>query len=387
MTFEWKVYARDPNYQRQGEIDDYSDLECTPTYNGVGTWKLTLDSRAPTARFMTKPGWGIILTRNDSTIFSGIRTDTRRTRDARGDQIEISGFSDDIWLQDRLVSPSPTESSPPYALQASDVRAGLASTVIVGYVNANLGPGAVATRRKANFTLAADPAIGYGVRGEARWDADLLAFIQPLAQTGAVGFRVVQVGAGLEFQVYAPTDRSATVKFSVEIGNLAGFEYASSRPKANYVYVGASGTGTSRIVKEFSDGDAIASWERIEGTLVNQSATSDSTQIAQAGADALAQNSEQTSLSFTPIERNDLMFGVHYNVGDYVTVQLEPTVPTPYANQGQVVDLVRQATINLVKDGPQTVVPTMGTPARGTVAKLIRAFQDHALRLNMIERQ
>lgn len=386
MTFEWRLYVRDALYQRQGEIRDYTSATLTPTFNDVGTWSIELNRRSPMASYLTTPGWGIVATRNDVPIFSGVTTTIRHVVSDKDNRMDVSGSTDEVWLQDRLVSPSPGESSPPYTTQAVDIRTGLASTVILGFVNANLGPGAVSTRRKSGFTLAADPAIGSTVKGEGRWDSDLLAFIQPMAQTAAVGFRVVQVGNGIQFQVFAPTDRSATVKFSTALRNLSAWEYTATRPRANYIYVGASGSGTARIIKEFRDGPAIATWERIEGPLVNQGSTSDPTAIAQAGAAAIAQNSEQASLSITPIENPNLMYGVHYFLGDKVTVQLEGPAATPYAESGQIVDQVRQVTISLSKDGPQTVIPTMGTPAKGTVSRLIRAFQDQARRLNNLER-
>jgi len=385
MTYEWRLYVRDAQYQRQGEIRDYSAATLTPVYNDVGTWSITLDRNSPMAPYLTTPGWGIVATRDDTAVFSGITTNIRHVVSTTENHMEISGSTDDVWLQSRLVSPSPGESTPPYTAQAVDVRTGTASTVLIGYVSANLGPGAVVPRRKSGFTVAADPVIGASVRGEGRWDSDLLAFIQPLAEAGGVGFRVAQVGAGLQFQVYAPVDRSGTVKFSVALGNLSGFEYTSTRPRANYIYVGASGTGTARIIREFNDGDAIATWERIEGPLASDSSTSDSTAIAQVGADALAQDSEQASLTITPLEKPNMRYGVDYAIGDKVTVQLEGPAQTPYAESGQIVDLLRQVTITLSRD-EQTVTPTIGTPARGTIPRLIRVFQQQARRLNNLER-
>lgn len=387
MTFEWKLYTRDQNYRRQGEIDDYTDAVLTPILNDVGTWSLTLDRRSPAAAALVNPGWGITATRNDVPIFAGIVDTCKHSRGMDKNELLITGFTDEQWLVDRTVSPSPSESTPPYIVQVSDVRSGVGSSVIQDYVNVNLGPGAIPARRKANLAIGADPVTGAAVRGEARWDATLLAFIQKLAITANIGFRVKQVGTGLQFQTFGFTDRSSTVKFSIDLGNLAGFEYSRSRPKANYIYIGASGTGTARIVSEFSDSDAVAAWERIEGPLVDQGSTSDPTQIAQTGADALAQNSEQVSLSITPVETPTLMYGIHYFLGDTVTVQLEEPVTTPYAVDGQVVDTLRQVTINLTPDGPQTVTPTIGTPSRGTIFKVFKAFQSLADRANYQERR
>lgn len=386
MTFEWKLYIRDSNFQRQAIIDDYEEAEFVKTYNDVGTWRLRIDRRSPAAVMLNNPDWGIELYRRGQLVYSGIWTEVRHGRDMNLNHLEIVGASDEIWLRDRLVSPSPTELLPPYTLQASSVISGVASTVIRSYVDLNLGAGAISTRAKAGFTVAADPAIGASVKGEGRWDADVLSFIQPLAIAGGVAFRVVQVGTALQFQVYQGVDRSGSVKMSIPLKNVESFEYSRTRPKANYVFVGASGTGTARIVKEFADQQAIATWERIEGPLVNANSTSDTTVINQTGSEALAQNSEQTSLTVTPIESDDLRWPLHYDVGDTIAIQLDNPVLTPYAISSQVVDIVREVRVSLTRQGPQKVTPTIGTPARGNISKLVRAFQQTNRRINNLER-
>lgn len=382
---EWKLLLRDNNYLTQGEIDDFESAKLTTVFNDVGSWSLTLDARSPLAAKLANPNWGIYATRDGQQAFSGIWVSGRFIREEERWYVEFQGVTDDIWLVSRLVSPSPTETSGPYTLQSSDIRTGVASTVIRSYVDVNLGPSAVAARRKAGLTIGSDPVIGSTVRGEARWDSDLLAFIQPLATAGGIGFRVAQVGAGIQFQTYAIGDKSASVKYAVDLGNLESYEFTRERPKGNYVYVGASGTGTARIIKEFSDAPAIATWERIEGQLVNASDTADSATIAQAGSDAIAQNSEQVSLAFRPIEIPDMQYLFHYNVGDKISALLSGALPTPYGSDGLVVDVVRQVEVSLDKDGA-TVVPSFGTPSRDQVSRLVRAFQQANERINYLER-
>jgi hypothetical protein len=382
---EWKIYLRDNNYLTQGEIDDYENATFTTVFNDIGSWKLVIDARSPIVGMLANPNWGILITRDGVQAFSGIWVNFRFIRGEDQWNVEFEGVTDEVWLVSRIVSPSPTESSAPYTVQASDVRTGVASTVVQAYVNVNLGPGAVPARRKNAFTLAADPNTGFTVKGEARWDSDLLAFIQPLATTGGIGFRVVQVGAGIQFQTYWPGDKSASVKYSVDLGNLESYEFTRGRPKGNYFFIGASGTGVSRIIKEVADSPALATWERIEGQLVNVSSTSDTTVITQAGTDAIAQNGEEVSLAFSPIEIPDMQYLVHYNVGDKISAQLVGPLPTPYGADGLVVDVVRQVEVSLQKDS-QTVTPSFGTPSRGQISRLVKAFQQANVRLNNLER-
>lgn len=385
MTYEWKIFVKDRGNNYIGQLDDYDSATFAPQFCDVGTWSVEMSRSSPMVPYLITPGYGIVATRDGHTVFSGLQRTPHHVRTADQDHVTISGDSDDAWLLSRLVSPSPADSGPPYTLQVSDVRTGIASTVINQYVDVNLGPGAVAGRRKTDLTIGADPVIGATVRGEARWDSNLLAFLQPLALTGGVGFRIAQVGTGLVFQVYQPTDRSATVQFSVGLGNLKGFEYESKAPTANYVYVGASGTGTARIIQEFSDSDSISTWGRWEGNLVNQGGTTDPTSIAQSGTDALAQGAEQASLSITPLETETLRYGIDYFLGDTVTVQLDGPAVTPYGESGQIVDTLRKVEITLTPDG-QTVTPSVGTGNAQDVARIFRRLAAYDRRLNNLER-
>jgi hypothetical protein len=385
MTSEWKIEARNPALQREGLVKDYEKATFTPVFNDIGTWSITMDRRAPQAANLTQPGWGVVVSRDGQVVFSGPMNSRRHVRELDKNTIELSGYSDDAILRRRLVSPSPGEGVPPYTAQASDIRTGLASTVLRAYVSVNASTAAISSRQVPGLTIGPNLAVGTTVTGNGRWDTDVLQFIQPLAIAGGVGFRVVQVGAVLEFQVYAPTDRTASVKFAVGLKNLAGYEYESIAPEANYVYVGASGTGTSRVISEYSDADSIAAWGRIEGEFVDNRGTSDPTQLQQTGTEALTQNGEQASLSITPIETTNLRYGEHYFLGDRVTVQLDDDTSTPYDGVGQVQDILRSVVIQLDLD-KQTVTPAVGTAARTDIAKVFTRMKNLARRLNNIER-
>jgi hypothetical protein len=386
MTFEWKIYVRDRFFNRIGEVDEYEEATFTPAWCDIGTWSIMVDRRSSQAVNLCQPGNGIIAVRNGVTVLSGQYTHQLHTVDMDRNHVQISGVTDEAWLKRRVVSPSPTESIPPYTVATYDVRTGTASTVLAAYVNANLGPGAIAPRRKAGLTIGTDPVIGASVSGNGRWD-NLLLFLQALAVSGGIGFRVIQVGNGLQFQTYKPTDRTGSVKFSIDLGNLAGFEYESTAPEANYVYVGGLGTGTSRVLLEQPDSASIATWDRIEGDFVDRRDTTDPTLLAQAATDALTQRGEQASLTITPTETASSMYGVHYGLGDRVSVLLKGPAATPYSQTGQIKDILRRVEIKLTKDGPQTVRPNIGTASRSDLIKMIREMRSVQRRLNNLERQ
>jgi hypothetical protein len=389
--FGWTIYARNPDGTREGVIEDYIQAELKPVYCDVGTWSIRLNGHARFAAELTQPKWGIIVVRDGVTILSGPMKESSVELSVSDDgdekyEVDVSGITDENVLKVRLVSPSPTEEEPPYDVQASDDQTGVASTVIAHYVDVNCGPGATSDRRTPGFTLASDPVLGASVSAKGRWDLNVLSFIQPLAVTGQIGFRVVQTEAGREFQTYVPTDRTDTVKFAVGLGNLSGFTYKRSAPETNYAYVGASGTGLTRIIKEFPDSDSLAQWGRIEGPLVDQRGTSDPAQLQVTANEAFAQNGEQVGLTITPLETETMRFGEHYFLGDKVTVQLDQSVPTPYEESGQILDILRSVTI-VLDDKGQTVTPAIGTVARTDVSRLFRKYVDITKRVNNIERQ
>jgi hypothetical protein len=281
------------------------------------------------------------------------------------------------------------ESFPPYGIQAEDVRTGVCSTILRAYVNANLGAGAIPVRKKANVVLGTDPLTGSTVTGRARWQI-LLTLLQELAIAGGtdLGFRLVQVGANLEFQTFRATDRTATVTFSKALGNLGEFKYSSTAPTANYALVGGAGTGTGRTFYEKADQDAIITWERMEGELVDQASAATTVELDQAATNFLNDHTEQASLSLTPIEIPQCQFGLHYFLGDKVTVQVEGPAALPGTESGQIQDLIREVQIELTPQGPQKVTPVVGTGAtRQDTFRLFRVFRQLARRMNNTERR
>lgn len=383
---EWKIYVRNSDGQRIAEIDQYETANFKPVYCDVGSWSLTMDRRLPTAIQLTQAGAGVILCRDDKPIFSGSWRQAQHKKDDNNEEVTFTGVTDEIWLKRRVASPSPGESSPPYSVQASDVRSGLASTVLSQFVDVNAGPSAVPTRRVPGLTIATDPLIGANVKGEARWD-NLLAMLQPLATSGGVGFRVVQVSAGsLQFQVFAPKDHTGDIKYSVDLGNLASFEYDSTAPDANYEYVGGNGTGTARTIQEISDTDSIGVWGRFEGDFIDQSSTTDTTQLTQAGNDALAQGGEQASVTITPIESANQRYGYEYGLGDKITVILDGPSRTPYNLDGRIRDIIRTVSIDLTPES-SLVTPSIGTASRHDTARSIRAINNLKKRVNNLEKK
>lgn len=343
------VYARDPSLRRIGEIDDYLSLTMPLRFNKVSAWELVVSAQSAAAAMLTLTA-GIIVVRDGVTLLSGPVTSLTRTAQGSRETVTANGVDDTVWLERRLALPVP--SGPPYTAAAYDLVNGAAETVMRSYVDRNLGPSAVAARQLVGLTLAADLGRGTAVKGSARFEP-LLGFLADLAlQGGDLGFRIVQVGTGLQFQVYAPVDKTATAVFSVEFGNLEGYTYTATVPQADYVYVGGQGEGSARTIDEGGTTALIDTYGRRE-QFRDRRDTNDPTTLALARAEALAETKPTNALALTPIDTAAVTFGRDYGLGDKVTVVIAG-VP--------VRDVVREITYSLSLSGSERVQPVVGTP-------------------------
>lgn len=392
-TYPWKVEVRNAALERVGELDDYQQLEMVLKFNDISTWQLTVNRSNRLAADLVADGAGIVVSRDGTTILSGPAIDAEHHKDNSANILTLSGVDDSVWLKRRLAHPQPTSTAPPYSTTAEDVRTGVASTIMRQYVGANAVPGVTdPARAVAGLSRLADIAYGTSVTGRGRWQL-LLTLLQELAVSGAVGglpvgFRVVQVGSGIQYQQYIPVDRTATAVFSEGFGNVTEFTYKRSTPAANYFYVGGSGEGTARTIFEQPDSDSIATWGRIEGELVDAQSAATTAELGQAATKAAADQGLKTSLSVTPIDTDTLSYGIHYGLGDRVTAVLDVIGPDGDGLAGDSVqDIIRECTITLTPDA-STVTSSVGSQdASLSFLRVIKVVKDLGRRMNNRERR
>jgi hypothetical protein len=378
---KYNLYVRDQYFNRVAEIENYQSLTLKPQFNLVGTWALTLPFNCPAAFELIKPKTGIIVVRDGITIFSGPVMQKQRKWSKDEDMLTINGYDDNVVLQHFIALP--TQVGPPYDADY-DVRTGPAETVMKQYVDANIVSGAQ-SNRKQNITIETDQGRGSSVKGNARFNT-LLDLCGTLALAGGgLGFKIVQNGNALQFQVYQPTDKTKSVIFSPLLGNLIDFDYTETAPQANYIIAGGTGQGASRTTQESGDSDSIVTYGRIEEFL-DQRDTTDPTQLQQAISAELSQKANQTNLSMTATDTDGMAFVRNYNLGDKVTVILtQPDVVneidelTSFISLYQtemitverlrevqtvanvITDVIRQVTITIDQSG-ETINPVIGSP-------------------------
>lgn len=389
--YEWQILVRRPDLSYVGPLE-VATMELHPVHLALGTWALDYswdgDPDSPAGVLATTAGCGLSFAVNNKVVISGpaakpfVSRATSTTGDTR--TVAVGGVDDKQAIFDRAAHPQPASTSPPYNSQAQDIRGpGFAETVIKQYVDVNAGPGAIVARQFPGLSIASDLGRGASVKGEASWQ-QLSDLVLQLAEAGGLGVSVVQVGGGLVFDVYAPTDKTAEVVFGIELGNAAGYTFGLQRPGANYDYALGSGVGTARVVQEGSDGASEAIWGRIEG-VIDQGSTSDSTLLGQAITTDLAQRAAQFSVAVSALDTHMHQWApvatdpsvATYDLGDEVTVLVEGAEVVETITEIAVYFAADTSpgggTSNVVTDGTSgagtRIVPIVGTPTTGDPTK------------------
>ena len=371
-----KTFVRAPGLSLTGEIRGWSKLEVTLRYNAVGSWAITGKAAGLINQLQTK-GAGLIvvdprglpLLSSDGVLISGDAEDdgprvwsAGSGQDAYPGTLTLAGGDDLAVVAEELAFPDPTQAVTSQTAAAYDARSGVAETVIKGYVSANVGSTRAAARGDASapnarvVTVATNQTRGSSVSFQARFDP-LMDVVRTLAQASSpqLGVRVTDPAGGpITFDVYAPTDRSASVIFSRTRRNLRGYSVSRSAPTTTHVVVAGQGTGTARVFRERKDSSAANEWRRIRRTFVDQRQTNVTAELDAAGDEELARGRRSGALSATAVDTDRLRFGEHFTLGDIVSVELEPGVT--------ISDRVTAATITVDADGIHPTQIQIGNP-------------------------
>lgn len=351
--------VRTASLVKVGPLEGYSEGQIIPRWCEVGTWRLVLpgsllvDASGDDAMqdrwdaLMT--GGGIVVTDPASGQVFGSGPLTRHvwTRNAAlpGGQWELTGVTDEVALQDRLIYPDPTQPASNQSASAYDDRTGPAETVIRGYVNSNAGPAALLARR--SLTLEPDLARGPTIHASYRFD-NLLDAAKEMAAASGLGFRVVQLGTSLVFQIIDPRDLSATVRLTFGVSSLVEEIITESAPDLTQAVVAGQGEGDARVFVTGGSAPAEAAWGRRIERSFDRRDTPDAAVLAQAVIDNLAAGTAKASVKVTPQDTQQTKVFRDYGLGDVITA-------------GPLSDVVREVPITLGK--ADVAKPVVGDPS------------------------
>lgn len=202
---------------------------------------------------------------------------------------------------------------------------GAAETVLKAYVDEQAGPGAGA-RARSGLSVEVDSADGDTVN-MTESGQNLLDVCQRIARIGGGDFDIVGTGpATFELRWYAGqrgTDRSSTVIFSIERGNLEDATWDIWGEDVNAVLVAGQGEGAARQRTWYTDAARMAAttWNRIE-TFIDARDTSEANTHASRAAEEMERSRPKQPCTFRALHMPGCMYGLHYGFGDLVKVEL-----------------------------------------------------------------
>lgn len=361
MTAEYNVYLRDKNFNIVGVFTRLMSLDLNLLFNQPSNWILKIHHDDPVYQYITKKS-GIIVERDGEVILSGFIRGISNIWNQKDYSVQLSGSDDTVLLARRLCYCDVT--GPPYSAQAYDIRTGALETIIKQLVYYNAGMGATPERRLNGLTIEPDYGRGSTVTARSRF-AGLLETIATLTNE-ELGFRI----RNMQFEMYDIVDKTATVMFSAEAGNLSSFEYVESDPIANYVIAAGAGDGTARAFEEDGDDDSILDYGRIE-KLIDVRDTSTAAEMQEKIAKELETDAYTYQISIQPIELDGHKYMVDYTLGDKVLFTMDET-----RNFEAIIKAIRIST----NGRTEAIVPTI---AVGDISKY--AGSDLMERLSKLE--
>lgn len=362
-------------------VTNWTAIDITLRFNQPNSATVTLPAFGPYVE-MAQPGNRLVVIRDGQILTAGpveypgdFSWSADGDQDAEPGQLVVSATDDSVWLGRRLTYPDPAHASNAQTA-AFYTNTANAEVAMRDLVDKNAGPGAVASRQVPHLVLGSLASVGGSVPVRTRLEV-LSDVLRALAITGGgLGFRVREDGGQLKFEVFAPADRTATVRFSRSLGNLRSIRYQPEAPTATVAIVGGDGTGSSRtIVERPSVGAVPAPWGRIE-VFVNDSSTS-TTDLNQSGDAALAGAGERADLSINAVDTPLQRYGVDYQLGDLVTVELYPGV--------ELADVVRAVHLTATPEAGEVVQPQVGTDATDSDSALAERVRELQRRVGFLE--
>lgn len=341
MSADWMITPRMADLSRGPDpIAAWTKLELVERCNTPGVW--TLDGPARDLGVF-EAGMGCILTRDGEQIVSGQLWSYDRgggydpTTGRLVETMTLGFIEDGDAFSDRLAWQVPSKNLTGTLSKFSaehDVRTGPREDLLLAYVNANLGPGAVANRRMSNLVLPASLGRGGSGRFTARMN-DLAVVVHDLAEAAGLRVRIVHdesTGTPRLLVVVEEThDRSAEVRFGPPDQAVSGFvtswKFHYEDPQLTRPIAAAGGEGVDRLYAQKIDASAEALWGRARERAVDQRQTSDQGEVDAAMDDALAEGAAPASVEFDVADGADVRYREHYGLGDTVTVLLAGLPP------------------------------------------------------------
>lgn len=324
-----RIDVFDKNMQFEFTLADFRSVSVVHRWGATTTGTVTVDVTHPRIGRLLALGerltvdWFVGSTRADYAdpakwlrVLSGGFVAVNAVGPDGAGYVELSTSDDHNLLGRVLAWPDPTSAVGSQSVEY-DVQSGPAETVVKHFIQAN-----VVTRLGLPVVVAADQGRGSTLSVSARFDT-LEDLLMDAAADAGVGMRFTQQSDGtVLMDCYVPTDRTTSVIFGEEYGNLSDWTLLRSDPTGTRAVVGGSGDGTSQTLVEVVDPLGEESlWGTVYEIYVEGTSTTTTATLTADGTTELTNTQATAGVSATALETPGCRFGVDYFTGDLVGVK------------------------------------------------------------------
>lgn len=289
----------------------------------VGTWSVDIDMNSDLAKKINID-WSVIFI-DEGIRISGLVTAIKASVEAMYSTMTIEGVDDNVRLEDRLVYPNPLK---PASQQdrARYVIRGAAEGVLKAMVGSAAGDTALSNRKSPGLVINPNYDRGAQVAISERF-SNVLEVARKIARVGGVTFNTVRGDDGMvHFDVRVPKDLTRQVRIIPQTGGAATGSVGVEAATVTTAIVAGQGEGAERYINEASLPD---NGRRIE-RLKDRRDTDEIDVVAQAAMELLMDGAQTGTANLKITETDKRKFGVHFALGDAISIQLGPaTITSP----------------------------------------------------------
>jgi phage replication-related protein YjqB (UPF0714/DUF867 family) len=356
LAADYTILVTNANLTVIGDpIYEWDTLQCGIRWKEPGSGSITVPAHQY-IRDQLVPGSRIVVIRRVlgtyHILLAGPVEKVMRERADTGEnggvgKLTINFVEDLSWLAARLAFPDPSK---PIDQQTTDYWnfSGDPEAAMLQLVNTQAGAGALPQRRVPGLVVAPYSGVA-GTGTVALGDTSTVAprerlerltdILRKICTIGAnpvgstpfhpdsLGFRTRQTMQGTSnvilFEPVRSRDLTGEVHFSFGRGNLEYYSFELEAPSLTHAMVGGQGEGAERALREISTTDPEnLAWGRYEGYVAAPGTDTLSVATA-AGQNEMADKLASARLATNASDTVDQRYGVHYNVGDLVSVELD----------------------------------------------------------------
>lgn len=356
LAADYTVLVTDAALNVLGDpIYEWDTLQCSIRWKEPGSGTITVPAYQY-IRYQLVPGCRIVVIRRVlgtyHILLSGPMEKLMRERSDDGEnggvgKLTISFVEDMAWLAARLAFPDPTKNIDQQTTDYWNFD-GDPEAAMLQLVNTQAGAAALPQRRVPGLVVAPYSGVA-GTGTVALGDTSDVAprerlerltdVLRKICTLGAnpvgsniyhpdsLGFRTRQTMQGTQnvilFEPLRSRDLTGEVHFSFGRGNLEFYSFELEAPSLTHAMVGGQGEGADRALREVQTLDSEnLNWGRYEGYVAAPG--TDTLAVARAaGYNEMADKLASSRLATNASDTVDQRYGVHYNVGDLVSVELD----------------------------------------------------------------